>query len=493
MNIKSIIKNIILSPRSFFLENLGVKQTIFKNTFWLAFAEGITRFLKLILIIYVARIFGATEYGKFNFALAFVGLFMIFSDLGISQIATREIARENQKEKEFPAILSLKFLLSLGTLALILIGSFFITPDPVIRGVIWILAIYIIVSGFSGIIFAFFQARQRMEYESWAKILQALVVTAAGFFVILNFPSVKNLSYSYLFASLTALVFILLFFHFKVYHLCLSWNKSIWKRFLSLSWPIALTGITGLAYGQIDSTMMGYWNQITQTGWYNAAFRILGVTFIPLALISQSFYPTLSSFLKKPKEKLQRVWNYYLEIMVSLAVPMVTGGLILAPRIIDFVYDPTFFPAILAFQILIIITGISYLSIPIGQVLVIFNQQKKVFWFGLAAASVNIILNLILIPKYSLYGAAFASVASLCLYLFLLLKYTTKLTTIKPLNARFFLNLGSSILACIPMYFIIIQPTIYQLNVFISIFIGATVYFFTLVILKLPKYFVIKT
>ncbi len=77
MNVRNIIRNIILSPRRFFLENLGVKQTIFKNTFWLAVAEGVTKFLKLILIIYVARVLGATEYGKFTFAL-FLSLCLVF-------------------------------------------------------------------------------------------------------------------------------------------------------------------------------------------------------------------------------------------------------------------------------------------------------------------------------------------------------------------------------------------------------------------------------
>ena len=106
MKIKETIKNIISNPRAFFLKNLSTKQTIAKNTFWLAVAEGITRFLKLFLIIYVARILGATEYGKFTFALAFVSLFAIFSDLGLSQITTREFAGiMREKKKSLPYFL----------------------------------------------------------------------------------------------------------------------------------------------------------------------------------------------------------------------------------------------------------------------------------------------------------------------------------------------------------------------------------------------------
>lgn len=489
MEIRNVIRNIYLNPKTFFLENLGVRQTIFKNTFWLAVAEGMSRFLKLILIIYVARILGATDYGKFNFALAFVALFAIFSDFGLSQITTRELSRDKGREKEFPAILSLKFLLSLGALALILIGSFFITPDPVIRGVIWILAIYTIISGFSAIIFAFFQARQKMEYQSWAQIIQALVITAAGFFVILNFPSVVNLSYSYLFASLVTLIFILIFFHFKVYRLSLNWEKSIWQRFLSMSWPLALAGIFGGIYSQTDSVMMGYWGQITQTGWYNAAYKIIGVTSIPAGLIATSFYPALSKFFQDSKEKLQTAWNYFMDSMIILAIPIVVGGIVLSPRIIDFIYDPSYFhtgrEAILAFQILIVMAGISFIASPFGQILVVANQQKKLFFVTLAGAVINVILNLILIPKYSLYGAAATTVATCLLIFFLLFHFTCKLTPVKPLNLKFFLNCIGAILATIPMYFLIIQPQIYHLNIFLSILIGAVVYGASLFIFKI--------
>jgi len=476
MKIRNIIKNIFLRPKEFFLENLGIKQTIFKNTFWLAFAEGVSRFLKLILIIYVARILGATEYGKFTFALAFVSLSAIFSDLGLSQITTREFARDNEREKEISSLFSLKILLGLGTLILILIGSFFITPEPVIRSLIWILGIYTILASFGAIIFAFFQARQKMEYQAMTQILEAILVTAAGFFVILNFPSVINLSYSYLFAGFAALIFILTLFHFKVFPLRISFEKSIWQKFLSLSWPLALAGIFGSIYTQTDSIMMGYWGQITQTGWYNAAYRIIGVTLVPAGLIATSFYPVLSKFFKESREKLQRTWNYFMESMIFLAVPIVVGGIVLTPRIIDYIYDPSYFPAILAFQILILMAGIAFIASPFGQILIVANQQKKLFWITLSGALINVILNSILIPKYSLYGAAAATVATSVLILFLLFKFTTKLTSIRPFNLKSLASFFGAILASIPMYFVITQPPIYHLNVFLSILIGAGIY-----------------
>lgn len=466
--------------KSILFDNLTVKQTIFKNTFWLAVATGVSRVLSLILLIYVARILGATEYGKFTFAIAFVYLLSVFSDLGLSSIATREFAREGEREKEFSALLSLKIILFLGTIFLAVIGSFFITSDPLIRGLIWILAIYNSINTFSEILFAFLRARQRMEYESWAKIFQAVLITSFGLFAILNFPSVENLSYSYLLASFIFLISLLLFFHFKIYRLTLRWDKAIWQRFLSMSWPLALVTILTVIHNYVDSTMMGYFGQITQTGWYNAALRIAQISFVPASLISQSFYPALSVAFKESKERLQKIWNYYMKILTLIAFPMVIGGIVLAPKIIDFVYAPDFSPSILAFQILIIMAGIILLYYPFSQVLIASNRERKLFWPIVGGGLINIVLNLILIPRYSLYGAAIATIITNIFIYFLFFCFVLRFTTIKFPNYDFSLAFLGTLLSSGIMYLVISQPLIYNFQVFISILIGLFVYLLSL-------------
>jgi len=470
------IKSIIFNPGSFLLKNSGTKQTIAKNTFWLALAEGITRLLKLFLIIYVARILGATEYGKFTFALAFVSLFAVFSDLGVSQITTREFARDKEQEKQFSNILSLKLVLGIGALILICLSSFFVTPNFLIRRIIWILGFYIVISSFLGLIYAFFRARQKMEFEAWAKILQAVILTGTGFFVIFKYQSVQYLSLAYLFAVSIVLLSISIFFHFKIYRLKISFNINIWRNILAMSWPLALSGVFGTIYSQTDSVMMGYWNQITQVGWYNAAYKIAGVTLIPALLVSTSFFPVLSKLFKESKEKLQNTWNHYVKMMIFLAIPLIIGGITLAPKIISFVYGSSYLPSVLAFQILIIMAGITFFCYPFFQALIVSNQQRKLFWITLLGAILNIGLNLILIPEYSLYGAAFATVVTWLLVFVLLYKFTSKFTPIRPFNLKFLFELTNASFSSFIMYLVISRSAVYNLNVFSSVLIGVGVY-----------------
>ncbi|MFH1401627.1 MAG: oligosaccharide flippase family protein [Parcubacteria group bacterium] len=476
--------NSFTNLRALLLDNKTTKQTIFKNTFWVALASAIGDFSKFILIIYVTRILGATEFGKFAFALSFISLFFIFNNFGLSSIVTREFSRGEEKEKDFSSIISLRILLGLGATALILIGSFFITPDPIIRKVIWVLAVFSQISNFSLIIYAFFGARQKMEYESWSIILEAATVTAVGFFVIFNFPSILNLSYSYLLSVVFSLILALTLLHFKVFRLRISWNVSVWKKYLAMSWPLGLISLFSIIYISIDSVMLGYLGKITENGWYSAAYKMALFTTMPMGIIATSFFPVLSKFFEESKEKFQTVWDYYMEIIISLAIPLVAGGILLAPRIIDFLYGKNFYPSVLAFQILMIMAGIIFFSKPFTQILVASNQQKKVFWITLMGALTNIVLNLILIPRYSLYGAAVATVITYFLMLFLLFSFILKFTSLQLLNLRLFFSFIIISFSTAVMSFTISRPQIYNLNIFFSIIIGTTVYFIALYFLE---------
>src|SRR3989338_7170990 len=115
-------------------------KTILKNAGWLALGEGVSRVLVFLLVVAMTRILGPEEYGKFAFAFAFVSLLAMLSNFGLMGIATRELSQGSQREKEFSSILSLKLLLSAGTLLIMFLFALVITPDDSVRKLIWLLS-----------------------------------------------------------------------------------------------------------------------------------------------------------------------------------------------------------------------------------------------------------------------------------------------------------------------------------------------------------------
>lgn len=465
--------------RKLFLENIGIRQTIFKNTFWLFLAEVVSRFLGLILVIYIARILGVTEYGKFIFALSFVSIMSIFSDLGIMDISTREFSRNRDNEKKFAGIFTLEFFLCVLTSVIIFISSFFITTDPKIQRIIWILAIFVLSNSLLGVIFSFLRARQKMEYEAAIKILQSLFNTIIVFFILFYIPSVENLSYGYLVSNLIILFLVLFFFCYYFQPIRLKLEKYS-LDILKMSWPLTFGFMASWLYILINSVMLGYLGLIAENGWYGAASKIAIVAMMPADLIIKSFYPMLSDFFVSSREKLQNTWNYLTESMILLAIPTVTGGVALAPKIINFLYGHAFAPSALALQLLIFVVGISFVNFPYNVILVVANQQKKNFSLIMAGVIINIILNFILIPIYGFYGAIVATIIASIIVLFSTIIICKYKTSIFVFNKRLLRAMLISSFSALIMYFVISYHSIFQLNVILLCLIGGLVYILVL-------------
>jgi O-antigen/teichoic acid export membrane protein len=210
-------------------------------------------------------------------------------------------------------------------------------------------------------------------------------------------------------------------------------------------------------------------------------------------LIGASFYPALSRFSKDSKEKLQQAWNHELEIMIALAIPLVVGGILLAAPLILLLYSSEFTPSIFAFQILIVSAGFVFLYRPLYDAMIVLDQQRKTFWITIAGALLNVFLNFILIPLYSLYGAAIATVATHAIVFLSFLFFIPLFTFLRFSVSRLLLTFAISVLAALVMYVGIKQLLLINLPIFFLIPLGVVLYgaaFFsarTYIVLKLFK------
>lgn len=470
--------------KKFLFENIGVKQTIVKNTFWLGLAEVVNKFFKLLLFVFVARILGVEAFGKFNFALAFASFFLLFSDFALPEIITREFSQKKDREKDFYSLISLRIFLGIFILILLFVSSFFITNDNVVRPLIWILGAYIFLESFSAIFYSFLRAKELMQYESLAKVLQASVILFLGIWFVFKLPTIQNIGIAYLLASLSGFLFISFIFFKKILSFKIGWDVRIWKNFLLMSWPLALFGVCGKIYASSDTIMLGYFGQIVQTGWYNAGYKIIETLIVPSTLFFLAVYPVLSRSFKESKEKFQKVFDNQMSVVVFFSIPLMVGGIILGERIIDLVFGGEYFPAVFAFQILIIMAGLSYFIGSLVKLLIAAHQQKKVFFVTFFAALLNILLNLWLIPIYSLYGAASATLITFIFIFLSLIMVSYLKIKIRVFNRKIGVVFLKSVLSVIPMFFLI---KYLKINVIYLVLIGFFVYLISFYLLSFLK------
>ena len=73
---------------------MNIVQRIAKNSLVLLASNIISNILGFFYLMYIARYLGAEGFGILSFALAFTGIFSVFSDLELGPLTVREVARD---------------------------------------------------------------------------------------------------------------------------------------------------------------------------------------------------------------------------------------------------------------------------------------------------------------------------------------------------------------------------------------------------------------
>lgn len=388
-------------------------DTIIRNSISLFFAEGIRLLLAFVVLVVAARELGAFGYGQFSYAYALGAILGMFATLGLPNVLTRELV-QRRGEDLFSPLLSLQIVF--GTLVLGVLGAtaalFLWGSDPVVAKSLLFLLVFFLAQAIFYSVAAFFHARQRMEQEGIIRVGVALLLLVVGLAVLATSPGAQQLAAGYALVGILAVAGMFFVFHVYVQPLRFSVRWSLWKEFLILSWPVGLTVVFGSVLGHVDSVMLGLFGQVTETGWYNAAYRIASLAVVPAALIGTSFSPVLSEAAASSGTFLKSIFSKYLLLMAAIGVPLSAAGVVSAPFVINFLYGQAFAPSAPALQLLFGMVLMQFFYLSFFFLLIASKKVRLLLVVAGAGVGGNIVLNALLIPPFSLYGAAAASILS---------------------------------------------------------------------------------
>jgi len=391
---------------------LNITQRIAKNTVVLWLSDIISKILGFLYVMYVARYLGAEGFGILSFALAFTGIFGVFTDLGLQQLMVREIARDKSSaDKYIGNIILIKVILVILTFNLIIITINLLDyPEKTVK-VVYLIALAFIFNTFTNIFNSIFQAFEKMEFVSLGKILNNLIIFFGALYAINQELDVVYFAFIHFFANLLILVYSFIISTLKfIKELKIEINWNFWKFIIKEALPFGLSTIFVTIFYWVDSVMLSLMKDDTTVGWYNAAYRIvLFLLFIPTSF-NAAIYPILSRFFIDSHDLLKITFERafrYLTIIGTLIGIEIT---ILAEKIILFIFGIEYINSIMSLQILVWSSVFIFMSQPIANLFNSLNKQILTTRIAGICVILNIILNLILIPKYSLIGASIATV-----------------------------------------------------------------------------------
>lgn len=378
--------------------------------------------ISLFLInIIISNIYGPKYLGIYNLLFALLQISSIFSRIGLDIYVVKIIPSLSEMDmvgaflkKVFLRVLILSLILSL----IIILGKdlineyLFNTIDA---------SNYILFAGLLIVPYTFFTIipqilRGFQEIKIYSLLRNAsqslLILLSLALILLLGFNDpIYALYFGVFSAFLLALMILISFLKRKK----VSFRNNRVKYLMPIlkdSYPMFLTSSMFFLLGNVDSFMIGYFNNEYQVGLYNAAVRLsFAITFV-LAAINGFVAPKISKYFhEKDFKNLKKMYYQSLKIIWIVVIPIVLV-LYAFPSFFLGLFGEEFEQA----KTTLIILNTSYLTNalfgPNGTILNMTNNHKNTMYIMLFAFIINIIGNIILIPLFGIEGAAIATLAS---------------------------------------------------------------------------------
>ncbi|MHC5740810.1 MAG: flippase [Nostoc sp.] len=389
-------------------------RAIVANTGWL-FADRILRMgASLVVGVWVARYLGVKQYGLFNYALAFVALFSPIFTLGLDDVVVRHLVRQSSnKEEILGTTFWLKFLGGIASVLLAVSTMFFLGEHETLK--IWLVAILGIAGVFraSDTIELWFQSQVQSKYTVIAKNTAFLLNTLIKIALILTKAPLLAFALATLAEFAMSAIGLLIVYQVKGSSLWLwRWSIAAAKTLLKESLPLIFSGFAIMIFMRIDQVMLGQMIGDSEVGIYSAAVRVSEIWyFIPGAIVS-SVAPAIYAAKEKSESLYYQRIGQLLSLMTCISLAIALPMSFLSDKIIMVMFGSGYAEAgpILAVHIwtsLFVFMGLATSPWFIAEGLNHVSLGKTLF-----GAILNIILNLLLIPKYAGLGAAIATIIS---------------------------------------------------------------------------------
>lgn len=367
-----------------------------------------------ISISLIARYLGVELFGLYGYVTSIIAILTVLSYFGIQRIIIREIAKDKScVNKCMGAGIILRVILSIATLGIIYLASMLLDLEPEAITALLVFGLSEIIMSFISLFVSVFTALEKMHYDTlFTAVSRAINLALIGMVVYfdLGFSALFTV---YLIGNLFSLGLALMFTFSR-----LGWPEfkidfSFWKFLLRESLPLMLATSISKTFFRVDVFLLKFFKTLSDVSmFYGPHFLIIRLQVIPVTL-STVLFPSLARLAKHSPESLSNVFERAFKILISISLPLTLTAMVLADDFIVLYFGQDFAKAAIVFKILIWTINFMFLECLMVFLLISINKQWFPVYSNTVTLIVNIVLDVILIPKYGYVGA---SVATLIAY-----------------------------------------------------------------------------
>lgn len=386
-----------------------IKNRVVNNAAWIVGCRIVQSLLNLIVGMLTARFLGPGNYGLISYVGSIVGFFIPLMKLGLNATLVQEITDDEKNEgKVLGTALGLNIPSGIISIAVAIGFVFFANKGE--RETLAVCAIYSVSLLFQAaeMITFWYQAKLLSKYPSIAMVIGYIAVSVYKIFLLVSQKSVLWFAAS---NALDHLVIstILIVSYIIIGKQRLSFSFAYAKRMLSKSKYYIVSAMMITIFQQTDKLMLKNMIGDEATGFYAAAVTCAGIFGFVYAAIIDSSLPEILQNKKISTEKYENSISCVYSIVFYASLVQSLATTILAKPMILIMYGEEYMPAVSALRIISWFVTYSYFGCIRNAWILAEGKHKYVVWIDVIGASVNVILNAILIPVLDIVGAAVAS------------------------------------------------------------------------------------
>lgn len=385
---------------------------IVTNSSWLVGSRLVVAAIQWFTTLLIIRTLSIDEFGQFSLIFGILGMLSIITDMGLGRIAVSMLMDEDVDQgRAAGAYIALRSVLGivgyLIAVAAIAVGGY--GWQTLAAGAVG--AVSVIFATVSSAHSVIFQVHQKMLNPSVSSVIAAsaqmlavlVLVRHDASLILFMTPAVLAMAVDCGIRVVGARR--LTPIHYTV-------DLPLWWHLLKEAVPISLGNAMTTLYYRVDVVMLSQLSTLAAVATYSVAYKFVDiVNMIPWAA-STAALPVLVKHWPDDRVGFERVGLQIVRLLVAVGGLIGVGFLVLAEQVVPVLYGQEYADAAAPAKVVVLSQCVSFAAAAALLLLIAGGNHKRFPWIAAGGLAFNVAVNLVVIPRYSYMGAAWATLAT---------------------------------------------------------------------------------
>lgn len=366
----------------------------------------------IITYPYVSRILQPEGIGTVSFANSVITYFSMFAQLGVPMYGIRACAKVRDDKEKLTRTVQEIMMINMITCLVVYIAFFcslYFVPQFRQEKILYLIMGSLILFNTVGVEWLY-KGLEQYSYITVRSIVFKFIALLAMFLLV--HEKEDYVIYGGITIFATAGSNVLNFINLRKYVYLRPVGAYDFRQHIK---PISIffaMSIATTVYTNMDNVMLGFIKGTTENGYYDAAVKIKNILVSFVSSLGTVLLPRVSYYIQTgEREEFSRITKKALNFVFLLSVPLCVYFIIFARSSIYLLSGTLFENSILPMRLIMPTLVFIGLTNIIGlQILVPLGKENQVLYSEIAGAAVNIIVNMLLIPRMGAAGAAIGTV-----------------------------------------------------------------------------------